>query len=348
MARASRSNQKSKLFIITLGCLSVFLLLVGVTGAAAIWAGLSYRSLGAPTADEANLAFAMPAVVTRDSGRPGSGSVPPEGAALAPLSSLEFADPRPQAPLTRLEIDLAEGQFEVIPGPPGSDITVTGTIATAYYELEENRQDETDGRSVSLRLRSTAGFLTRIIAGLTHFDSNHPNNLTVSIPPDMPIDLSLRMDSGQSKVELGGLHLTNLKAAFSKGEHRMTFAEPNSGEMENMDLAFTMGDGSARGLGNAHARNLSVDTGMGSFSIALDGDWMPGDINRATISHDMGDLTLRVPKDVRIDEDSSSMILMGGMSGRLKENDQQLPADAPVLHLDVDASMGGVNIRRTR
>ncbi len=87
---------------------------------------------------------------------------------------------------------------------------------------------------------------------------------------------------------------------------------------------------------------------MGEFSVALDGDWQPGSEVDMDISHSMGDLTVRVPREVRISQASSSTIMMGGLSGSLKKGNDDLPEDAPVLNLKVHGSMGGVNIRRQR
>ena len=57
MARAK--GKRSKLLTITIGCFSVILLVIGISGIVVVWAGLSYRSLGAPTADDAERTIAI-------------------------------------------------------------------------------------------------------------------------------------------------------------------------------------------------------------------------------------------------------------------------------------------------
>ena len=57
MARAR--GGRGKLMSIAIGCFSVILLIVGISGIMVIWAGFSYRSLGAPTSEDAALAISV-------------------------------------------------------------------------------------------------------------------------------------------------------------------------------------------------------------------------------------------------------------------------------------------------
>ncbi|TDI35742.1 MAG: hypothetical protein E2P03_00115 [Acidobacteria bacterium] len=345
---------RSKLMSIAIGCLSIIFLIVGIAGILVVWAGLSYRSLGAPTSDTADLSIAVgdraapPASEVSPSVAINPVATPPAGTALATLSPSEFPGANRSPVAVRLNISFSEGNFEIVPGPPGSDITVEGSYATNYYELVEERVEDENGMEVSLRLKPKAGWFTRMIAGLNHFDHNHPNDLTVRIPPDIPIDLNIQMDAGQSRVELGGLTLTDLDVDLSKGDFKLSFNKPLAAPLPRMAVSMQMGDGRVSGLGNARAGEIVVDTGMGGFRVSLNGDWPAGSDSKVTIDHSMGDLTLIIPTDVRIAEDSSNMVILGGSMGRLKD-DKNFPvaANAATLHLDVNTSMGGVTVRRS-
>jgi len=353
MARAK--GKRSKLLTITIGCFSVILLVVGVTGILVIWAGLSYRSLGAPTADDAALTIAVgDGTAPRAAGASppataDTGTVPPPGTDLATLSPSEFPGVRRDATPVRLDIKLSEGKFKILPGPPGSDISVEGSYATNYYDLVEERSEGESGKEISLHLKPKAGWFTRVIAGLTNFNSQHPNKLTIFIPPDIPIDLNLQLDSGESRVELGSLTLTDLDVDLSKGDFKLSFKEPLAAPPPRMAVSMGMGDGRISGLGNARAGDITVDTGMGGFRVSLNGDWAANSDSKIKIDHSMGDLTLTIPAEVHIADDSSNMVMFGGSQGRLKDSKKYpAAADAATLHLDVNTSMGGVNVRRTR
>ena len=161
--------------------------------------------------------------------------------------------------------------------------------------------------------------------------------------------MATRLEAGESRVELGGLTLTDLDVDLSKGDFKLSFDEPLAAPLPSMALSMQMGDGRASGLGNARASDITVDTGMGDFRLSLTGAWPANSDNRLTVDHSMGDLTLTIPDSVHVAEDSSSMVIFGGSSGRLKDDrDAQIAEDAATLHLDVNTSMGGVNVRRTR
>lgn len=353
MARGK--SGRSKLLTITIGCFSVLIFVIGISGIMVVWAGFSYRSLGAPTADEAAMTIAVGdkaaprSIGASPPATADAGAVPPPGTDLATLSPSEFPGARRDIEPVRLDIKLSEGRFKILPGPPGSDITVDGSYATSYYDLVEERSEGKDGKEISLHFKPKVGWFTRVIAGLTNFNDQHPNRLTIYIPPDIPIDLNLRMDSGESRVELGGLTLTDLDVDLSKGDFKLSFDEPLTAPLPRMAVAMQMGDGRISGLGNARAGDIAVDTGMGGFRVSLTGDWVANSDSKIKIDHSMGDLTLTIPVEVHIADDSSNMVIFGGSMGRLKDSEKHpVAADAATLHLDVNTSMGGVNVRRTR
>ena len=143
--------------------------------------------------------------------------------------------------------------------------------------------------------------------------------------------------------------MTDLDVDLSKGDFRLSFNEPLVASLPRMAVTMQMGDGRLSGLGNTRAGEITVDTGMGGFRVSLNGDWPAGSDSKVAIDHSMGDLTLTIPTDVRIADDSSNMVIFGGSTGRIKnEKDYPIADDAATLHLDLNTSMGGVNVRRSR
>jgi hypothetical protein len=336
----SRSRgARSKWFLAAVGCFSIVILTVAAVGIALLWASSSHRRLGDPAPAPAGRAISLADAAPAE----------PAGPGTAVLSGAEFPDSGRQQPVA-LVVALSEGRFEVVPGEPGSDITIEGTFASNYYDLVETREEAAGVRRIAIRLRPRAGWLTRIMAGLTHIDSRHPNRLRVSIPPDVPIDLDLRLDSGESEVELGGLLLTGLSVDLTRGSFRLGIEEPLAAELQQASLHLGMGDGRVSGLGNARAGRVALETGMGGFRVDLGGAWRPAQLSEIQVSHKMGDLTLTVPSTVRLARDSSSAAVLGGINGRLDPDDfaSEDDLEAPILRVDTTASMGGVNLRRYR
>jgi hypothetical protein len=245
-----------------------------------------------------------------------------------------------------LTIDMMEGEFDVRPGPPGSEIQVEGTFASSYYELVEKRSGDEFGQEISLRLVPTAGFFTRLLAGLTEISSKHPNRLTVFIPEDVPVALTLRMSAGESRTDLGGLTLTGLDVDFSKGEHRLDFSKPVRAGPERAVMRLEMGESKVMNVGNGRPRSLQVAARMGEFRVDLGGAWETGSRSEISLTHSMSELTLLIPQEVQVDRSSTAEFSFGesNPASLLEAGDK--PEGTPVLKIDLSTSMGGASIRR--
>lgn len=334
-----------------LGCVSVIVLVVTVTGIALVWAASSARRLGDPTPDPVSRTIARSdrSANDRDAARGDDSNddrqddrrgnrrdEPPVEASLVLPDESGSDEP------LRLRIDMQEGRFEVRPGPAGSELRVDGTYASTYYELTDERDEDADGsRSLTIRFRSSRSLPVRLFAGLMAGRGN-PNRLTVSIPEDLLIDLSLRFGSGQSEIDLGGLNVTELDGEFSMGQHEVEFSRPTAREMRGARLDGQMGEVSFRDLGNARAVEFDITTGMGEGRVDLGGTWQSD--AEVSIRHSMGDLRVDVPNEIRLSE--SSRVRVNNETRRLdRRRETDLP-DAPEIQLRLTASMGEARVRR--
>ncbi len=85
---------------------------------------------------------------------------------------------------------------------------------------------------------------------------------------------------------------------------------------------------------------------MGSFRVDLSGAWETGSRSEISVTHSMSDLTLLIPREVRVDSDSSAQFSFGESNPAALIETVDKPAEAPVLKIDLSTSMGGANIRR--
>ena len=249
----------------------------------------------------------------------------------------------------RVEIELQDGRFEIRSGPAGTEIQVDGEYAENYYELieEQTPADASGGPTTTIRLRPTSGELVRMMAAFRSAvdTSRMPNRLTVLIPAGLPIALTLEVRRGESRIDLGGLTLTDLDADLSMGDHRLGFGEPLAEQLGHLRVRASMGDIELAQLGNARARELRLSGRMGNFEVDLGGNWPTDDISVLQVSHSMGDLELRIPNAVRVTLDSRSSASMGE-SDQIERQEETVDPGAPELRLDLSATMGGTRITR--
>ena len=271
----------------------------------------------------------------------GAGSLPPEPPPTAgrDLPDAILANARP----TRLTLYLDEGDFDVLPGPPGSELKVDGYFDRRDYELTQDTVEQGDmGREVTIRFRPKRSWFFRLLSG--RLDTR--NKVTVTIPEGIPTALKLNVGKGQSRVELGGLALTDLEGNLSMGDHRVSFNRPLPRRLPRVVLRSSMGETRVSGLGNAAPESFSMTGSMGQLTVDFRGQWPAGAQSKGRIHLTMGQVDVRVPENMRISPTSSTRVSLGEARTRgLREGETEDP-NAPTLELDLSASMGEASIRR--
>jgi hypothetical protein len=319
-----RSGWRTFGLIAGIGCLSMIAIVVGGLVVASVWARATLRSYGDPEPQSVDRRIELPAPPAADAGKP-------------PAS----ADAARSAPM-RLTIDLQEGEFTIKPGEPGSDIQIEGEYAPGWYELTDERDtDPATGVSrATVRFRSKVPGWARIFGGFSGGGSAQPK-LTVTVPRGSPLDLALQMNMGRSEIDLGGLTLDNLNITAAMGEHRIDFREPLAEDLRRFRLNTSMGNVTIENLGNARAEVINATGSMGNLTATLGGDWQPGTETEATFEQSMGELTVRVPSNIRVEADVRSA---QGETSRAPAITQPDDPKAPALRLRVTSSMGNARV----
>ena len=245
-----------------------------------------------------------------------------------------------------LDIDLEDGVFEVRPGPPGSDVRVEGTYARTYYNLVHERvaSPGSGGDAITVRLERARSLLTQLVAYAMDRVPSTPNDLTVSIPRGAPFSIDLTIRAGESRVDLGGLSLTDVTVDLAMGEHRLDFSEPLAVAPREVRLDGGMGEIRFERLGNARATELRASGHMGSVTVDLGGSWPAGVEANVTLDNLMGELRLEAPAGLRLvgaPEDSPASGADGSASGA-----NGAEPDAPALHLLISTTMGETRLTR--
>lgn len=343
-------------YVVGIGCLGV-VILGSVLVAGGMWyARRTYSQLGEHTPSDTSITIpssgkaSAPAESTATpqgseapgraggSGQPGSaaGPPPPPGRDLPDLSQASLKP-------TNLHLILEEGEFTVQPGPPGTDIVVEGHFDSRDYELTQKTDETSDGaRDVTVRFRAKRGWLVRLLAG--HFDSHDENRVTVTIPEGLPTALDLRLAKCESRLELGGLTLTDLQAHMAMGDQRVSFGRPMAARLPRADFKTSMGEVHVSGVGNAAPESFALFGSMGEYHVDFDGAWPRGIQSKAQIHLSMGEIHVRVPGEVRIADVSRVGVSLGDSKVVGEYQDVANDPNAPTLLLDLHASMGDATL----
>jgi hypothetical protein len=187
-------------------------------------------------------------------------STPEVSAGQAPLPGESFASLPPGGSGT-IVLDLRNGAFAVEPAASGEPLQVEAKYDRNTYELSEVVETDEQGQwtyRLSFQRTGSAWITTikELLGGTSPF-------VRVLLPPDVALDLELKVKSGGGEVELGGLWLTSADLTLDKGGLALEISEPLQAPMERMDIKAQMGGGAlgslGRGLGHLdhgqHVRN---------------------------------------------------------------------------------------------
>lgn len=325
------------------GCFSIVAIVAVGFAIAIVWARSTVAQYGdpAPTRVERSIpiggdsAAAAPAPVPSDPAAPAD--VP---SAPAPGASFD------SAPLA-LTIELQEGVFTIEPGEPGTAVQVEGTFSPGMYELIESHDTAEDGtRRSRIRFAAKAPMWARVLSGMfgDGNDGRQQPQLTVRIPPGVPMDLDLNVAMGESRIDLGGLTLGEADLALSMGEHRLNFGTPTAVPVRRLRLDTRMGNVEVENLGNARPQSVESSASMGNLTADLGGAWPPKSDASLAFDTSMGQLTLRVPSDVKVEADFRER--NNAPAARRPVGDNPDDPEAPLLKLRVESSMGEARVVR--
>ena len=262
--------------------------------------------------------------------------------AEAPPPGTRSATPTANGPM-QLNVDLQEGTFDIKPGEPNGRVQVEGQFSEALYELTQHTETQNGTPRTTIRFRSKAPVWARILAGIGNDNDNRPK-LTLLIPPAVPIDLSLKVSMGESRIDLGGLTLNDLSLELTMGNHEVDFRQPVVDGVTSLRLETRMGNVRVQNLGNARAKSVDASGSMGNLTADLGGEWKPGSEAELSFTQSMGEVRVNVPTNVRLQADVRDA--EGKTRNVEPDGDETKDPKAPVIRVRVSTSMGEGRVTR--
>ena len=316
-----------------IGCFSFVALLVVGFAIAVFYAKSTLADLGdtTPTQVERTIAIQSP---TAEAPLPITAEAPPRGTKPAGATASE--------PM-QLTMDLREGTFTIKPGEPNGRVQVEGRFSEALYELTQKTETENGKPHTTIRFRSKAPAWARMLAGVGNREDNRPE-LTLRIPPAVPIDLTLNVSMGESRIDLGGLTLGELGLDLSMGNHEVDFRQPVVDGVKRLRLSARMGNVTVENLGNARAKSVDASGSMGNLTANLDGAWQPGSEAEMSFTQSMGEVRVNVPTKIRLEADVRDSD--GERHNVPADADETKDPKAPIVKMRVSSSMGQARVTR--
>ena len=243
-------------------------------------------------------------------------------------------EPRPAKMPGRVILELANGEFKIRPGEPGTGVVVKATFDEGAFALEDTFAVLPDSTWV---YRVT---YHRTIPGLQHMfmsfmGKGGESKVDIFLPPDIPMVLEVAIKEGGADAELGGLWLGEALFEFNKGGFALDIEKPLVQPIDRMVIRGSMGGLEASHLGNASPRMLDVACKMGGVELDLSGAWL-GDCD-AVLSVEMGGMAVIVPSILEVE----GLPVEGSA---LRHEDSEVPT--PVLRVSSSQKRGEIEVIR--
>jgi hypothetical protein len=100
-----------------------------------------------------------------------------------------------------------------------------------------------------------------------------PVEMRISLPTRIPLSIDLGMGLSEGDIDLGGFRIRNLDIKVGLGKLVIDFTERNGTDMEKFSIETGAARLKIKNLGNARADRIEVESGLGSLTFYLDGEW---------------------------------------------------------------------------
>lgn len=201
-----------------------------------------------------------------------------------------------------VRIKYAVGRFDL---ERGSD-RLLYQINTKYDEdIFDLRSEyfESDGRG-SLRIE---------IEGLDDefdFEDDYEykgGSLSVGLPSNTPMAVSVKLGAAEAKMDLGGLRLERLIYETGASDTHIRFSEPNPGVAEYCSFKVAAASFRVDDLGNSGCERITLSGGVGELELDFSGEWSHD--ATADINVGLGSIEIRVPDELGVRIEKSTFLM---------------------------------------
>ncbi len=175
-------------------------------------------------------------------------------------------------------------------------------------------------------------------------------SLDLRLSDEVPMDLRFDFGAAEADVDLSGIPLRSLELNTGASRSDIRVDAVNRERMTSATFSVGAAEFEASGLGNLNADRVTVNAGVGSVMLGLDGEWPRDGV--VSVEMGLGALTVRVPAalGVHIERNNNVLAPMSAdgfvRDGRDYRSRNWETADRKV-RLEISAAVAKIDIVRT-
>jgi hypothetical protein len=242
-----------------------------------------------------------------------------------------------------VDVRYGAGHFQLTPGTP--DELYRMELRYDEDKFTPVREYDADAGTLSLGVRSREGDGLHVSLGDHHGDGPMPA-LALSLSPDVPMALNLKLGAVQADVELGGLSLSRIHYETGASETHLHFSHPNTTACTELSLQAGAAEFDARELANSNCARIHFQGGIGETTLDFGGTWRRS--MTAQVEVGLGTLNLKLPRDVGVSVHLNRFLASFDAAGFEKRGDMYYSSNYNTaryhLTMDINASFGGIDV----
>ncbi len=238
-------------------------------------------------------------------------------------------------------LDYAAGSLRVVAGIPSGDLYRMRLWYDAERFTPTTRFEAATG-TVQLGLSGTGGAGLRVVSA-----ERGEQSAVLTITPEVPVALTIRLGAVDADLDLGGLQLTGLDLGTSASRTTVRFSRRNAASCASAVFSAGAADISIVDLGNSGCRRVRVEGGVGKTLLDLTGAWPAG--ARIDVRMAVGALSLRLARSVGVRLTMDRFLSSFPAAGWVRRGDALLSDGYARAERRIDVSLsatiGGVSIQ---
>jgi len=167
----------------------------------------------------------------------------------------------------------------------------------------------------------------------------------------IPISFDVELGVGRGDINLSGLNVKDFNLTTGASDVTLAFDQPNTGQIENLNIESGVSKFDGRNLCNANFRRFSFKGGVGTYTLDFSGK-LAGEVD-VDIEVGLGLLTLVIPDEmgVKVAYEKSWMSRLDcdkdfQASGENRYLSNNYYAAGGKMNINVDSGLGSIKIRR--
>lgn len=176
--------------------------------------------------------------------------------------------------------------------------------------------------------------------------AQHGQTARFEFSPDVPLALDATLGASDATIDLGGMMLSELAVRSTATHAVVDFSRPTRGTCKSATFSVGAAQLEARHLANTGCESLRVEGGVGTVSLAFDGEWRR-DL-ALVVDLAMGGLELRVPRGTGVRITGKRFLAPLENKGLVRNGDTWTTPGfdraAHKLNVELKASMVGISV----